>query len=392
MKRPNKRHFLYAVIVAVLIKLSLFAFAEIHAPGSKIMPDSPRYLETAAMMASDGVFATKNEGGGFTYESLRTPGYPLALAILNNKMKIPLSGVVFMQISLTIFAAWIIYKTAGSINPGIAFLATVIFLYDPPITIFSQMIITEALFLFLITLFMFEFTRYLKCRTIGAALSAALVLVAATYVRPIAYYIAAAVAVFIVYANMKENLKRGVIHAVIFFTVVYSLLGIWQVRNYVRCGDSAFSGISHMNAAGVGLVGSYVRNADPATKGMAPAPYYINVTSRCLMSLMTRPGSLKYFRSNILTAVGKVLAYPWMVFWLTGFIVGIAAVRRNLYLQLYMLIILYFTAASIINIMWLVGERFRVPMMPFIAIISAYGWVNLISMINSRFSIRHSKG
>jgi len=378
--QKNNHYFLYAVIAAIIIKLSLFAFAEIHIPISKISPDSSDYLKTAAVMASDGVFAVKDENGGLKYDVLRTPGYPLFLAIFHDKMRISLGGIVFLQILLTLFAAFITYKTAASLNLRIAVLSAVIILYDPPITIFSQMILTEALFLFLIALFMLEFTRYLKFREIKMAISAALILVAATYVRPVSYYLGIAMAVFIVYANMRENLKKGLIHAVIFFAIVYSLIGAWQVRNYVRCGEGVFSSISH-NHVGSGLIGSYSRNSDPATRGMAPVLYYPNVTFRCLMSIMTRPGTLKDFHSDVLTAIGKVLAYPWMVFWLTGFIAGIAAVKRNIYLQAYLFIILYFLAVSIISIMWLVSERFRVPIMPFIAIISAYGWLNLVSAV-----------
>lgn len=386
----SKRYFLYAVIAAIIIKLFLFVFAEIRAPDGKIQPDSPDYLETAAMMASNGVFAVKGENGGFKYEILRTPGYPLFLAIFHNKMGIPLGGIVFLQIILAIIAAWITYRTAAILNPKVAFLSAVIILYAPPITIFSQMILTEALFLFLISIFMLEFTLYLKYREIKMVISAALLLAAATYVRPITYYLGAAMAIFMIYANIREDRKKGLFHALIFLVVVYSLLGIWEARNYARCGEGVFSGISLTNA-GVGLIGSYARNTDPATQGMAPVPYYLNVTFRCLMSIMTRPGTLKYFHSDILTALGKILAYPWMIFWLTGFIAGIAATKRNIYLRSYLFITLYFLTASIINIMWLVSERFRVPIMPFIAIISAYGWIKLASLIKLKFSRKVAK-
>jgi len=334
------------------------------------------------------VFATRDEdGGGFKHEVNRTPGYPLFLAIFHNKLNIPLSGIVFLQIVLVVLAAFITYKTAKIFNPGVAFISAVIILYDLPITIFSQMILTEALFLFLIALFMFELTKYLKERKIKAVILAALILAAASYVRPIAYYLGFAIVGFIIYVNMPKNIKKGVIHAVIFFVVVYSFLGVWQARNYAHCGDGAFSSISQTNASRVGLIGSYARNTDPVTQGMAPIPYYANVTFRCLLSIMTRPGTFKYFHSDILTAVGKILGYPWMIFWMTGFIAGIASVRRSIYLQLYLLIILYFLVAPIVNVMWLVEERFRVPMMPFIAIISAYGWGNITILIKEKMPL-----
>jgi len=60
-----------------------------------------------------------------------------------------------------------------------------------------------------------------------------------------------------------------------------------------------------------------------------------------------------------------------------GFIIGIVKMRDNLYYQFALLVTLYFIAASIGGISLLVGERFRVPMVPFIAVISACGWIKV---------------
>lgn len=374
----QSQYILFIVTLALIIKLSLFAFAAIHAPQSKMMPDSMHYLELGEVLANKGIFALNDEQGILRYEMLRTPGYPAFLAIFHNLMRIPVSGVVLLQIAFTLSAALITYKTALEISQKIALLSMAIVLFDPPITIFSLMVLTEALFLLLISFFMLAFTLYLKNKKIFLLILSVLCLAAATYVRPVSYYLGLAVALFIIYANKAENFKKICTHVVIFLLVIYCLLGSWQIRNYVRCHNFAFTSVENENS-GKGLFKSYIRNRDPYTKGMAPLPYYISVSSRCLMSLMTRPGNLKYFKSDILTAIGKALAYPWMVFWLVGFLLGIINMRRNLYIQFMLFIMLYFVAASVVSLMWDVGERLRVPMMPFIAIVSAYGWMNLIN-------------
>ena len=359
------------------MKLSLFVFAAATAPQSKIQPDSDSYIKTAAMLASRGVFGTQNEKGALSYENFRTPGYPVFLAILYGVMKIPLNGVILIQIAMTLLTAFIVYKAAMEIDRKIALLSAVIILFDPPVTIFSLMILTETLFLFLIALFMLCFTLYLKRKSMGYMVLAALSLALAAYVRPIGYYLGFVAATFIIYVNGLRGIKKALAHALVFTLIVYSLLGAWQARNYVRCDTFAFSSIERSNLDSMGLFKSYARNTDPYTKGMAPLPYYISVSTRCLMSIMTRPGNLKYFQSDILTAIGKILSYPWMIFWLTGFIWGVIKTRRNIYLQFMLFTALYFIAVSIGGAMWVVGERFRVPIMPFIAIISAYGWSSL---------------
>lgn len=377
-KRPKQSRYVLAIIIlAIIIKLSLFAFAAIHAPQGKILPDSPTYLRLADTLVSRGAFAEQGEGGVLAFETFRTPGYPLFLAIFHGFMKISLDGIVLIQTAMTLLAAFITYKTALIIEPRIAFLSAAIILLDPPITIFSLTILSESLFLLLISVFMLSFVLYLKSKKIRYLVLSALFLAAAAYVRPVAYYLGFALPFFILYAKGRENLWKSLQHALIFIAIVYSIIGLWQVRNYIKCNDISFCGSDRYNLSSVGLFKSYARNTDPYTKGMAPLPYYINVSFRSLMSLMTRPGNFKYFLCEPLTIGGLIIGYPWMVFWLSGFIIGALRSRRSIYIQFMLFIALYFIVASVGGQMWIMGTKLRVAMMPFISIISAYGWLSL---------------
>ncbi|MDD2679593.1 MAG: glycosyltransferase family 39 protein [Candidatus Omnitrophica bacterium] len=372
----NTKYF-SVIAVAILIKILLFAFLVMYAPQSRFQSDSRDYLETAQVLSSRGAFAKADSDGSLRYELFRTPGYPVFLAFLQGLMKVPLNGVILFQVFLAILAAWITYKAALQIDYRIAFLSAVIVLYDPPISIFSLIILSETLFLFLTALFMLSFVLYLRNNKTGPVILSALMLAAATYVRPITYYLGAAVAIFIIYARIRVNFKRAFIHALIFLVIVYGLLGAWQVRNYKQAGQKTFCSVIQGNCAYMGLAGSYARFKDSIAKGMGPAHYYASATSRCFLSLMTRPGPFKYFKSAALSVAGRVLAYPWLVFWIIGFIAGIMQARRNIYYQFMFFIILYFIFTSIGGAGWIVGERFRIPMVPFIAVTSAAGWVAL---------------
>ncbi len=374
----QRRLIFIVVILAVVIKLSLFLFAAIHAPQGKLLPDSYGYLKLANTLATKGVFATQNENGVLSYEIFRTPGYPLFLAILNSILKVPLNGIILLQIAMTLAAAFITYKTALEIDERIALLSMVVILFDPPITIFSLTILTESLFLVLISFFMLNFTLYLKHKSTGFLIMSALILAVTTYVRPVSYYLGFAVFFFILYANKGKDLVRYLKHAVIFLLLVYSIIGLWQVRNYVRCHNAAFCSAEQSNMATAGLFKSYTRNTDSYTKGMAPLPYYINVSFRSLLSVMTKPGHFKYFKSEILSVAGYIFGYPWMAFWLSGFIIGAIRMKRNIYIQFMLFVALYFITVSVGAQMWIMGDKLRVSMMPFIAIISAYGWANLV--------------
>ena len=383
MNPQSRRRICIIVAIALAIKLSLFVFAAIHAPQGKLLPDSNRYIELAKTLATKGVFASQSENGGLVYETLRTPGYPIFLAALYGLAKIPLDGIVLLQILMTLAVAFVVYKTAVEIDPNIVVLSMAIILLDPPTMIFSMTILTEPLFLLGISIFMFNFVLYLKCKKIGYLVISAFMLVMATYIRPVSYYLGFMIMFFIIYANRKEGLKKLFAHALIFVLIVYSLLGIWQIRNHIRCHSFVFSSVEIENSGKV-LVGSYARHDDPHTKGMAPLPYYINVSFRSLMSLMTRPGNFKYFQSEPLTIAGLILGYPWMVFWLSGFFIGAIRAMRSIYIQLMLFVALYFITASIGGQMWAVGTKLRVSMMPFIAIISAYGWCLMINHLQKK--------
>jgi hypothetical protein len=277
---------------------------------------------------------------------------------------------------LALLAAGITYKASVLIDPKIAFLSAVIVLFDPPVSIYSLMILSEVLFFFILAGFMFVFVRYLKEQRVQQAIVAALLLVLATYVRPITYYLGLALAVFILYAHIRAgSLKKAIAHSMVFLVVVYSLLGIWQYRNYKLTGSKTFASVIQGNPRAFGLLGSFSRQNDPSLKQETqPLIYYAKTSSRCLLSLMTRPGQFKYFKSVILSVVGKILAYPWMVFWMIGLLAGVVKTGRNIYYQFILLVIVYFIVISIEGASMHVGERFRVPMVPFIAVLSAYGW------------------
>ena len=382
----NKSLLVTIIITGILIKILLFYFVLLYAPQSRFMYDSSEYLKTAQVLASKGAFATQDPNGGLRYEIKRTPGYPLFLGILNGLMKIPLSGVIFIQVLLTILTAAIVYKTAVQIEPRLGFLSAVIVLYSPIIAVFSLMILTEILFLFFLTLFMFYFIKYLLGSKSKDLILSSLALVLAAYIRPGVYFLGFVIFFFILYANVTKNLKKTLGQAFVFLIIVYVLLGLWQVRNYMHCGQAVFSSILFHDPFNFGLYKSYSREASLFPQPMPPFLYYIDATWRCFLSLMTRPGSFKYFDSHTLNILTKVLCYPWMVFWITGFLFGILKAGKNICYHFLLLVIACFVGGSIIAEMWFVGERFRVPISAFISIISAYGWIQLFPLISSYLS------
>jgi peptide/nickel transport system permease protein len=376
-----RKRLVLIVIFALMVKVLLFSFSVVYAPGSKLQNDSHDYIKTGEALSTQGIFGIENKNGSFEYEIYRTPGYPIFLAFFHGLLNIPLEGILFLQIILSLLVAFFTYKTAKIIDRRIAFLSATIILFDLPITIFSLVILSETLFLFLMSLFMYAFIIYLKNKKIKTLILSAVILAIATYVRPISYYLGIVIALIVVFTGFGKGTRKVIIQALVFLIVVYSIIGIWHYRNYIRFKEPVFSSVSSSDIQRFSIFKSYERNKQTKKITVSPLRYYINIAYRSLTSFMTEPGTLKDFKCQALKILGKIIGYPWMVFWLAGFLFAITKIRKNVYYKVMLIITLYFMAVSSFGVTLLVDERFRVPVMPFIAIISTYGWIWLYPIL-----------
>jgi len=379
MNKINRK-FIVLIAIAILLKIALFLYVACSARQGIFAPDSKEYLGSGIILVTEGKFATENAKGIYTYQFYRTPGYPLFLGILRVFLGMPLIGIVFVQMALTVIAAVFTYKAALLIGEEIAPLSLLIVLLDPPSTVFSMMLLTEALFLFLTSLFMYLFLSFIKNERIGSLVLSALVIALAVYVRPIVYFMPVAMAIFLAFAFKRKSPKKAFVNALVFAVIIYGLIAPWHMRNIKRFNTNRFCSINNATISeewGTGLYKSYKRNKDPISQGLPPVAYYCNVTARCLFSLFTRPANFKYFDNRVITVAGKVFSYPWIIFWMSGLLVGLSRMKGNTNLYFLAFMILYFTSTTVFATMWGSGPRFRVPMVPFIAILSAYGWHKL---------------
>lgn len=374
----------FVISLALVIKCALFIYAHINAPSTKIQIDSRLYLEAGEMIAKKGVFASVQKDGSVLPVTVRTPGYSLFIAVFHHLLNIPLTGIILIQIGLTLFSAWITYKTAIFINPRYGFLSAVIILYDLPTTVCSLMLLTESLFLVFLTLFMLNMVVYLKERRLKYLIFSSIFLACAAYVRPLIYFLPIAVGLFIWTFFARIDMKKGFMHALMFLLIIYGAFIPWQIRNYQATGQFSFSTISDITMETDGLYKSYSRNKDSLAAGTSPVLYYMRITTSGIINLMTYPGTLKYFGSQPLKFWGKVVTYPWVVFWLIGFLTGACKCRHSPYLMFLLVVIFYFTAVTVFSTVSSAMGRFRVPMVPFLAIISTHGWFFIYSIIQRK--------
>ncbi len=309
---------------------------------------------------------------------MRTPGYPVFIGLLRKILKLSFDYIIIVQILLITLAGYIIYKAAYELDRNIALLAAFIFLFDLPVTISALMLLTEALFTVFMALFIFFFLKYLKEYKIGMLILSTLMVVIATYIRPISYYLGICLAGGIIYALYRTNIKKAIVHALILLLVFHSLLGLWHYRNYLRAGDADFSVIDTNNIYRIGLMHKYTKADSPEEAKMGPFLYYTDRTVRSVVQFFTIPGTLKHFRSRSIKIASKIYGYPWVIFWLAG--VFFARYDKLPY-RFLLFTVLYFAVVSIVVTGLCVGSRFRAPVMPLLSILSASGWMRIFNRL-----------
>ena len=390
-KLNNDNKMLILIVIASLaVKFAVFGYGVVNMPTFKFMPDTPTYVDPGINLIEKGVFATFGSDGKINYEVIRTPGYPLFLGFLNKTLGCSFDAIILIQILLITFAGYVVYKAAYELDRRIALLAAFIFLFDLPVIMTSILLLSESLYTVFIAIFMYLFLRYLRTRNVYALMASAVVLVAATYIRPISYYLGFCIAAGLLFSPYgvrtgasscagchppRANLKKAMAHCLIFLIVFYGLTGIWNYRNYVRTGTGEFSIIGKLDLGNMGLTHKYAREIRSKDIKTGPVMYYAVQSAKSINIFFTRPGTLKYLRSLPIKILSKIYGYPWVVFWL----IGLFFVKYNKIPHLFLLsTILYFMAVSVVGVGLCVGSRFRAPVMPLISILSASGWVVVI--------------
>lgn len=202
--------------------------------------DTASYLEPGRNLLLHGRFIT-----GALPEIDRTPGYSLFLALFS------LTGpatAALAQVILSAFTVLLAWRLARAVfaEERVALLAAWLFAFEPVSVIYSARLLPETLFLALLLLSLERLAVFLRDRNLWVLAQAGLWLAAATFARPVSYYLPAALALglFIVLARVPG--LRWKAPAVLLLSVL-PWLAAWQARNKIETGFGGFSSIVARN-------------------------------------------------------------------------------------------------------------------------------------------------
>lgn len=226
------------VLIALILRVLLFFYIIFNNPSFMIQPDSLSYVNPAENLLKHGFFA-RGEYPNLTPETVRTPGYPLFIALAYLLFGRKIESVIILQVFLgalfPIIACKILEELGAS--PRIRSIGAYLTAIDPLLLIYTVNVLTEELYALIIALIILLSIRLLKKGSLSLLSLTSLLLGFQAYIRPIGMYLpAGAFLYFLFLKRFKE--------AFMILLISYLLIFGWSFRNYKEAGVFEFSTIS----------------------------------------------------------------------------------------------------------------------------------------------------
>ena len=214
--------------------------------------DSMSYLKPGAELLRQGCFCSEG-----VWEIDRTPGYPL-FAMMTGSLWGAVLLTVLAQIGLAALSVWLVRRISFELlrDARGSIAAAWLMALEPLSLEYSLRVLSETLFVVLLLVFLWLMMRSIVKPAMQKMALAAAVLAAMAYVRPVAYWLAVPVVLFLLTMRMLQSAEvaqaqrpRG--HqwkAVTVFALVFlALVAPWQIRNLRVANYAGFSSIADKN-------------------------------------------------------------------------------------------------------------------------------------------------
>ncbi len=210
-------------------------------------PDSKTYIIPADSLLSDLQFL--NESG--KAEILRTPGYPMFLAVFKTIFGSSwVEFVIIAQNALNIFAVLMLYILLYHLsgNNKAAFIGGCIAAMNIHDIYFACFILSDSLFQSILWISISLFVIFLTSEKKHYLLESMILLMIGIFVRPVGMYLPVCLGIgALLYFLIKQKKQKAFYSLFIILFVCYIPVLMWQFRNRSLTGFSGFSAISSHN-------------------------------------------------------------------------------------------------------------------------------------------------
>lgn len=231
------------LLVAALLRIALMAVA-FALTGAPVMTqgDTASYLNPGRNLVLHGTFATAGAP-----EIDRTPGYPLFAEITGMAWDNVLLTAT-AQIVLSLISLLLVRKIADRVFPNrnAGIVAAWLYVIEPLSIVYTARLMPETLFVLLLLLAIDKILDFQSNGKLTILALAGISLAAATYVRPVSYYLVFPLAAGLAVTAAKHR-RLWWKAPLLLLIVVLPSLAAWQLRNFTETGYSGFSSIVEKN-------------------------------------------------------------------------------------------------------------------------------------------------
>lgn len=235
IRLSSKLEWVIAILIALFLKLIIL----IHISGKYDFksPDSQSYL----LLSKNLTESYLNGNNVYTnFSLLRTPGYPFFLNIFSASTFKVVFSQILLSFAISIVLVLIVKKLSGTKSKEISFIVFIISQLETSLFVYSYRILTEMLFAFFITLFIYLLLVLNSIRKVLYVPSIFVVLVSLILVRPIG------IVFLIVFAVLIFITPNRNFYIVLFLTSLL-IIGSYSFHNYSRSGIFAMSTVQNHN-------------------------------------------------------------------------------------------------------------------------------------------------
>lgn len=260
------RQLVLALAVALVLRLAVFVTA-VRAPHRFSTPDSYGYLGLARHLQA--AYLGNNNGHWFDLGLMRTPVYPLFVRTVFNVFGEHDAAVVAVQLLLSSATVGLTYWLAARVVPRkVALLAAFLLALDSASIAYTNRILTETLFAFLITLAAALLVSGGQRMAPTFVFAAGCVLGLAALTRPVAEYLPLLLIPVTVLAFPASSRARLTVAAAL--AVGFALpTGGWIARNAAQTGVPILSTIDGKNMLYYRAVGALQESGETSAQAQA---------------------------------------------------------------------------------------------------------------------------
>ncbi|MCE3279522.1 MAG: rane protein of unknown function [Bacteroidetes bacterium] len=217
---------------AFLIRLIYFGFVFLRNPDGIYVFDSYGYWQIAFNLREYGVFSQSYQLP-LEPDYYRTPLYPFFI-IMSESIGTEGISIILAQVILAVLTCYFTFKISIAITASryISCVSAFIIAIDIPSIVMNTLVLTETLFTFVLIVSTYTFIRFVQTKNLKQLFLSALFCGAAILCRPIGFFIPFLFSFFLLISERKQFHK--IIRPLLIFSVtVFLTISPWLIRNKV---------------------------------------------------------------------------------------------------------------------------------------------------------------